>query len=105
MFHSTRFISTERGAIKAILHFPSTFKPQVSESVTNAVVMVGGVGGGVHGPSDSYPKIAQQLSSDPKVNALCARVDYRDSYDLWECVYDVCEVINFMEKQYEVMDF
>ena len=48
--------------------------------------MVGGAGGGIHGPSGIYEELATNLRRD---GVAALRLDYRASNYLDECVYDV----------------
>src|SRR5215208_3432607 len=64
---------------------------------SNAVIWVGGVGGGWDTPArELYPHLCQKLIRKD-INSL--RVRFRDPTDLYESVLDVIEGIHFLEKQ------
>ena len=71
-------ITTPRGMVHGILH--------VAEAARGAIVMVGGAGGGVHGPAGVYEKLALRLQA-AVITSVC--LDYRHPNHLAECVYDV----------------
>lgn len=58
--------------------------------------MVGGAGGGIHGPAASYEELANRLQGDG-VSAL--RLDYREPNYLQECVYDVLAGIDALGRE------
>jgi dienelactone hydrolase len=58
--------------------------------------MVGGAGGGIHGPAASYEKLATRLQGNG-VTAL--RLDYREPNYLEECVYDVLAAIDALGRE------
>jgi alpha/beta superfamily hydrolase len=57
-----------------------------AQGATAAVVMVGGMAGGIEGPSGIYPKLAK-LFRDNGITAL--RLDYREPGDLSSCTDDL----------------
>jgi dienelactone hydrolase len=71
-------ISTPRGTVGGVLH--------PAGGARDAVVMVGGAGGGIHGPAGVYEELAARLRAEG-VTAL--RLEYRVPNCLDECVYDV----------------
>jgi dienelactone hydrolase len=75
-------ISTPRGTVRGVLHPP--------DDARGAVVMVGGAGGGIHGPSSIYEKLATSLQTE---GAAALRLEYRIPNYLHECVYDVLAAI------------
>jgi alpha/beta superfamily hydrolase len=75
-------ISTPRGTVRGVLHPP--------DDARGAVVMVGGAGGGIHGPSSIYEKLATSLQTE---GAAALRLEYRIPNFLHECVYDVLAAI------------
>lgn len=56
-----------------------------AEGATAAVLLVGGMAGGVRGPSGVYPKLAERFGSSG-ISAL--RLDYREPGDLVSCTED-----------------
>lgn len=56
-----------------------------AEGATTAVLMVGGMSGGVEGPSGIYPRLAERLANS---GLTALRLDYRDSGDLLTCTDD-----------------
>ncbi|MDP8952945.1 MAG: alpha/beta hydrolase [Actinomycetota bacterium] len=71
-------ISTPRGKVHGV------FYP--ADGARGAVVMVGGAGGGIHGPSGIYEEFATLLQTE---GATALRLEYRTPNHLDECVYDV----------------
>lgn len=71
-------IATPRGAVRGVYH--------PVEGATSAVVMVGGAGGGVAGPSQAYPALAARLQA---AGIAALRLDYRVPATMSECVYDL----------------
>jgi cephalosporin-C deacetylase-like acetyl esterase len=64
---------------------------------SNAVIWVGGVGGGWDTPArELYPHLCQKLIRKD-INSL--RVRFRYPTDLYQCILDVIEGIHFLEKQ------
>lgn len=70
-------IETSEGIVEGIL--------APAPSATTGVIMVGGAGGGMHGPAGVYPDLARDFQQDG-VTAL--RLEYRHPNDLEACVYD-----------------
>jgi fermentation-respiration switch protein FrsA (DUF1100 family) len=71
-------ISTPRGMVRGVLH--------PVEDARSALVMVGGAGGGIHGPAGIYQELAAHLQPEG-VTGL--RLEYRKPNHLGECTYDV----------------
>ncbi|HKG89264.1 MAG TPA: hypothetical protein VKA95_13135 [Nitrososphaeraceae archaeon] len=64
---------------------------------SNAVIWVGGVGGGWDTPArELYPYLCQKLIRKD-INSL--RVRFRYPTDLYQCILDVIEGIHFLEQQ------
>jgi len=83
--------------LRAILHQPK--QPQLFGSSACAVVMVGGAGGGFHGPGGIYPRLSKTFEKN-KVTAL--QVDYRKPNHLAECTDDIMYAIEYLNKNYGV---
>jgi dienelactone hydrolase len=81
-------IHTPQGVIKGLLH--------KAEGARGAMLMVGGAGGGLDGPSGIYESLADRLQ---KAGITALRVDYRLPNDLAECVYDVLAAIEALRQQ------
>ena len=79
---------TARGALRGILH--------PAEDARGAIVMVGGAGGGIHGPAGIYDELATRLQADGH-SAL--RLGYRKPNHLGDCVYDVLAGIDALARQ------
>lgn len=75
---ATMEISTPRGAVRGVFH--------PARDARGTVVMVGGAGGGIKGPSGIYEKLATRLQSE---GAAALRLEYREPNRLDDCVYDV----------------
>jgi dienelactone hydrolase len=75
-------VSTPRGKVHGV------FYP--ADGARGAVVMVGGAGGGIHGPSGTYEELATLLQGE---GATALRLEYRAPNYLDECVYDVLVAI------------
>ncbi len=75
-------ISTPRGKVRGVFH--------PADGARGAVVMVGGAGGGIHGPSGIYEELATLLQTE---GAAALRLEYRAPNYLDECVYDVLAAI------------
>jgi len=75
-------VSTPRGKVHGV------FYP--ADGARGAVVMVGGAGGGLHGPSGTYEELATLLQGE---GATALRLEYRAPNYLDECVYDVLVAI------------
>ena len=61
-----------------------------AQGATAAVVMVGGMAGGIEGPSGIYPKLAERFR-DNGITAL--RLDYREPGDLSSCTDDLLAAV------------
>lgn len=70
-------IETPEGTVEGILAQAPT--------ATKGVIMVGGAGGGVHGPAGVYPDLARDFQHD---GIAALRLEYRHPNDLEACVYD-----------------
>jgi len=70
-------IATAEGSIEGIL--------ADAPGAPGGVLMVGGAGGGMHGPAGIYPELAGLLQREG-ISAL--RLDYRHPNELEDCVYD-----------------
>ncbi len=79
----TAEISTPRGAVRGVLH--------PAEDARAAAVMVGGAGGGVHGPAGVYEELAARLQAD---GATALRLEYREPNHLEECAYDTLAALD-----------
>jgi predicted esterase len=79
-------IETPRGGIEGVL-YPAEGSPA-------AILMVGGAGGGIHGPSGTYDPLARRMQGD---GARALRLDYRVSNDLEECIFDVLAAVEALE--------
>lgn len=64
-----------------------------------AVICVGGVGGGTHGPANVYHPLAESLLDD-RISALL--IDCRYNSDLGECVSDMLACIDYLDKNYHM---
>ena len=71
-------IPTGRGTVRGILY--------PTKGMRGAVVMVGGAGGDITGPSGVYEELAVRLQTED-VTAL--RLEYRMPNELEDCVYDL----------------
>jgi dienelactone hydrolase len=60
-----------------------------------AVIMVGGAGGGMHGPSGVYPDLARLLQCE---GITSLRLDYRHPKHLDACVYDTLAGIDALQQ-------
>ncbi|MBV9788852.1 MAG: dienelactone hydrolase family protein [Chloroflexi bacterium] len=67
----------------------------VAPNARSAVIMVGGAGGGIHGPSGIYAPLAQRLQHE-QIYAL--RLEYRHPNQLAACVQDVNTAIWLLEQ-------
>ncbi len=63
---------------------------------TAALVMVGGAGGGIHGPAGIYEVLAESLLREGVVGL---RLDYRRPNHLGECVADVLAALEHLSGQ------
>jgi fermentation-respiration switch protein FrsA (DUF1100 family) len=82
---STIQIVTPRGPVTAIV----AAVPQAP----GGVVMVGGAGGGMHGPSGVYADLSERL---PRLGLAALRLDYRRPGVLNDCVADTLAGIDFL---------
>ncbi len=81
-------VTTPRGAVRGVLH--------PADGASSAVVMVGGAGGGIHGPARVYEELAERL----RARGIAAlRLEYREPNHLEECVYDVLAALEAMDRQ------
>ncbi len=78
----TMEIQTPRGAVRGVLH--------PADDASGAMVMVGGAGGGIHGPGSSYEELATRLQ---RSGATGLRLEFRRPNYLEECIYDVLVAI------------
>ena len=78
-------IVTPRGPVTAIV----AAVPQAP----GGVVMVGGAGGGTHGPSGVYADLSERL---PRLGLAALRLDYRRPNLLNECVADTLAGVDFL---------
>lgn len=61
-----------------------------ADGARGAVVMVGGAGGGIHGPAGIYEELAARLRAE---GATALRLEYRVPNYLDECVHDVLAAV------------
>lgn len=81
------FLQTEEGTITCKLH--------LSLGIKNAVIWLGGAGGGLDGPARGmYPRLAESILKD-RIASL--RLHYRYPNNLKECVIDVLLGIEFLK--------
>ncbi len=67
-----------------------------AENARSALVMVGGAGGGIHGPANSYEELATRLQAE---GIVALRLEYRKPNYLAACVYDVLAGIAALDQQ------
>jgi len=72
-----------KGPVCGVLH--------LVDDARGSVVMVGGAGGGIHGPVNSYEELAARLHED---GVTAFRLEYRRPNYLKECVYDVLAAVD-----------
>jgi dienelactone hydrolase len=75
-------LDTPEGRIAVRLH--------AAEQPHGGGVMVGGAGGGMHGPSNIYAELAEQVRAE---GITTLRIDYRAPNDLAACVYDTLAAV------------
>ena len=78
----TMEIQTPRGVVRGVLH--------PANEARGAMVMVGGAGGGTHGPGGSYEELGTRLQRD---GVTAVRLEFRQPNYLEECIYDVLSAI------------
>lgn len=79
---------TDSGIIRTRFH-------KAPDSI-DAIVWVGGVGGGLEGPAEGlYPRLAEKLVKE-KISSLC--VDYRFPLELDECILDITLAVGYLKK-------
>ena len=78
----TMEIQTPRGVVRGVLH--------PANEARGAMVMVGGAGGGTHGPGGSYEELGTRLQRD---GVTAIRLEFRQPNYLEECIYDVLSAI------------
>jgi len=76
-------IRTPRGTVRGVLH--------PAEGARGAMVMVGGAGGGIHGPAGVYEELAERLQAE---SVMALRIHSRKPNDLDECIYDTVAAVN-----------
>ena len=81
-------IPTGRGTVRGILY--------PTKGMRGAVVMVGGAGGDITGPSGVYEELAVRLQTED-VTAL--RLEYRMPNELEDCVYDLLAGVRELGKR------
>lgn len=81
-------ISTPRGMVDAVLH--------PADGARGAVVMVGGAGGGIHGPAGIYKELAARLRAE---GATALRLEYHVPNRLDECVHDVLATVTALGRR------
>ena len=82
-------IPTSKGVVRGVLYL-------VGDDARGAVVMVGGAGGGIHGPAHSYQELAARLHKD---GVIPFRLEYRRPNYLKECVYDVLAAVDALGRR------
>lgn len=88
-----------RGFVTGILHISRNLLG--SNNIENGVIMVSGAGGGFQGPSGIYDRLANTLAKH-EMGIVCIRIHYRFPNILSDCVQDVDESINYLEREYGV---
>ena len=78
----TMEIQTPRGVVRGVLH--------PANEARGAMVMVGGAGGGTHGPGGSYEELGTRLQRD---GVTAVRLEFRQPNYLEESIYDVLSAI------------
>ncbi len=81
-------ITTDRGMTAGILN--------AAPNARGGMIMVGGAGGGIHGPAGIYEPLAERLSA-AGISAL--RLEYRYPDYLNECIYDVLAGLEALGRQ------
>ncbi len=81
-------IPTLKDRVEGVLH--------AAEGATAALVMVGGAGGGIHGPAGIYEVLAESLLREDVVGL---RLDYQRPNHLGECVADVLAALEHLSGQ------
>lgn len=81
-------IETPRGKIEAIFNAVADAR--------GAMVMVGGAGGGLHGPAGTYQELALRLQER---GFASLRVNYRTPNNLQECIYDALAAIASLSEE------
>ena len=81
-------ISTPEGTVHGVLH--------PAENARSALVMVGGAGGGIHGPARIYEELATRLQTE---GVAALRLEYRKPNYLEDCIYDVLAAITALDQQ------
>ncbi len=66
------------------------------ENARSALVMVGGAGGGIHGPAGIYEELATRLQTE---GVAALRLEYRKPNYLEGCIYDVHAAIAALGQQ------
>ncbi|HTX44404.1 MAG TPA: dienelactone hydrolase family protein, partial [Methanocella sp.] len=64
-----------------------------------AVICVGGVGGGTHGPANIYHPLAERLASD-HISSLLINCRYNSNHK--ECISDMIACIEYLDKYYHM---
>lgn len=64
-----------------------------------AIIYIGGVGGGTHGPANIYHPLAESLLSE---NISSMLIDCRYNTDLDECISDVLACIEYLDKEHRM---
>jgi dienelactone hydrolase len=81
-------VPTPKGPVRGVLY--------LVEDARGATIMVGGAGGGIHGPANSYEELAARLHQD---GATALRLEYRRPNYLKECVYDVLAAVEALSQR------
>jgi dienelactone hydrolase len=68
-------------------------------SSDKAVIYIGGVGGGTHGPANIYHSLAESLLS---VDISSLLIDCRFNSDLSECISDMQACIDYLDHEYHM---
>ncbi len=105
VFHGTRLFETmkARRARAAFFELPNRGGKIRCElyraKPDRAVIYMGGVGGGTHGPANIYHPLAENLL-DAGISSLL--IDCRYDSDLGECISDMQACIDYLDKEYHI---
>jgi dienelactone hydrolase len=83
-------IVNQGGAVRCEFYKADTHK---------ALICVGGVGGGTHGPANIYNPLAESLLSDHISSLL---INCRHYSDLGDCISDMLACIDYLDKNYHL---